>query len=179
MKQQECNVLKSENSGLADENSRYRSLIQTLLRHPSFTPFIEDLSKDPSVMSLQSNAPQPQPQQQQQSQNKQQQRAHTPLPPQAQQSSSQSFPSFNTMPPKQETQHINMTMIPETPVDLSNLNLNNGGSNMPFNHQRPAGYNVSRGPSPFDLSMEGAKQPRRRSDIPSWETNPQSFGFNQ
>jgi hypothetical protein len=49
MKAQEANDLRVENRSLQEENGRCRRLIEVLLRHPSYAPFIEDISKDPSI----------------------------------------------------------------------------------------------------------------------------------
>ncbi|EMC92123.1 hypothetical protein BAUCODRAFT_276951 [Baudoinia panamericana UAMH 10762] len=62
-KTQECNDLRQQNVGLLQENDRYRGLIETLLRHPAFHPFINDLSKDPSVLGMPQSQMQAPPQQ--------------------------------------------------------------------------------------------------------------------
>ncbi|KAI4740602.1 hypothetical protein E4T50_08968 [Aureobasidium sp. EXF-12298] len=49
MKAQEANDLRVENRSLQEENGRCRRLIEVLLRHPAYAPFIEDISKDPSL----------------------------------------------------------------------------------------------------------------------------------
>ncbi|TIA26859.1 hypothetical protein D6C81_00376 [Aureobasidium pullulans] len=49
MKAQEANELRVENRSLEEENGRCRRLIEVLLRHPAYAPFIEDISKDPSI----------------------------------------------------------------------------------------------------------------------------------
>merc|ERR1712029_1293644 len=43
LKTQEASTLRQENGALLQENERYRGLIETLLRHPAFTPFINDI----------------------------------------------------------------------------------------------------------------------------------------
>ena len=49
VKAQEANDLRVENRNLQEENGRCRRLIEVLLRHPAYAPFIEDISKDPSI----------------------------------------------------------------------------------------------------------------------------------
>ena len=49
MKAQEANELRVENRSLEEENGRCRRLIEVLLRHPAYAPFIEDISKDTSI----------------------------------------------------------------------------------------------------------------------------------
>lgn len=49
MKAQEANEYRLENRSLVEENGRCRRLIEVLLRHPAYAPFIEDISKDPSI----------------------------------------------------------------------------------------------------------------------------------
>jgi len=56
MKAQEAQNLRNQNTALMQENDRYRGLIETLLRHPAFTPFIQDISQDPSVLGAPSTA---------------------------------------------------------------------------------------------------------------------------
>lgn len=52
LKTQESNILRSENTAYLQESKRYRGLVDTLLRYPTFTPFINDISKDPSVLGM-------------------------------------------------------------------------------------------------------------------------------
>jgi hypothetical protein len=49
VKAQEANDLRVEKRNLQEENGRCRRLIEVLLRHPAYAPFIEDISKDPSI----------------------------------------------------------------------------------------------------------------------------------
>ncbi|KAI5208832.1 hypothetical protein AUEXF2481DRAFT_6481 [Aureobasidium subglaciale EXF-2481] len=58
MKAQEANDLRVENRSLQEENGRCRRLIEVLLRHPAYAPFIEDISKDPSIAGPLAQAPQ-------------------------------------------------------------------------------------------------------------------------
>ncbi|KAF2148564.1 hypothetical protein K461DRAFT_262741 [Myriangium duriaei CBS 260.36] len=103
-KAQENTTLKTENTALSEENARYRALIETLLRHPSFTPFIEDLSKDPAFVASQQQLSVPQ---------TQSRRSMTPAQPK---------------PQPQQVHHRMSVNMPETPVDLSMLNINNNAS---------------------------------------------------
>lgn len=43
--------MRCENSSLTQENERYRHLVETLLRHPALTPFLDDIYKDHSVLA--------------------------------------------------------------------------------------------------------------------------------
>ena len=117
------------------ENERYRGLIETLLRHPAFTPFINDISNDPSVLTgLQQQrqpAPQqqqpsstPQPQQQVPSQHQQQQPQQDAKPDYMNFDASQlQVPSQQaTQQQQQQTERVGLAMIPEN--DFSKLNIN-------------------------------------------------------
>lgn len=140
------------------ENERYRGLIETLLRHPAFTPFINDLSNDPSMLASlqqptasqhqQSATPQPAPQQQSQQPQ-----------PQPQQDSKPDFLNFDasqlqvpSQQPQQQSERVGLAMIPEN--DFSKLNIN-GFQGVNFNnYQRVNAFavtDVPKGPDPVDL----------------------------
>lgn len=161
MKAQESQDLRTENQALMQENERYRGLIETLLRHPSFRPFIEDISQDPSVFGVpQKQAPHPQPQQplvapQQQPPQPQQQPQQAP-----QQDSKAEYLNFDAsqlqIPSQQPQQReqVGLAMIPEH--DFRKLNIN-GFQSMNFNNYRAAAYavtDVPKGPDPVDLLIE-------------------------
>ncbi len=163
IKAQENTNLRNENAALMQENDRYRTLIETLLRHPAFTPFINDISKDPSVLGpppqqqnqhQQQQAPpaQPPPQSQQQ-QPPQQQQQQTP------QDSKPDFMNFdasqlqmpNQQQQPQQNERVGLAMIPEN--DFSKLNIN-GFNSMNFNGYSVNAYPVldlPPGPDPADL----------------------------
>jgi hypothetical protein len=139
LKAQDSNNLRQENAALMQENDRYRNLIELLLRHPSFTPFINDISKDPAVLGvvgsqshIQSSVPPPQHPHQQQQQQQQQQTSSqpTPQPPAPQQNSQHDlkpdFLNFDAsqlqLPTQQQEQQITMAMVPEE--NFSKLNIN-------------------------------------------------------
>ncbi|KAK3670965.1 hypothetical protein LTR78_009081 [Recurvomyces mirabilis] len=137
LKAQESNSLRQDNSALMQENQRYRGLIETLLRHPAFTPFINDISKDPTVLGMpqqqtqhlqapaQTPAAQQQPQQQQQQQQNQNQPQQDVKPEFMNFDAGQlEIPSQQHQQPQQQQQQINLAMIPEE--NFSKLNLNNG-----------------------------------------------------
>lgn len=139
MKAQEANDLRGQNTALMQENDRYRGLIETLLRHPAFTPFINDISQDPSVLGM----PQRQPQQMQpqQQQHQQPQTQPTPQPQQQPQQQQQeikpeymNFDASQLQIPGQqqsEQQHVNLAMIPEE--NFSKLNIGSYQPSMNFN----------------------------------------------
>lgn len=170
------------------ENERYRGLIETLLRHPAFTPFINDISKDPSVLMQQ------QPQQQQPPQQQQQQSvAPTPQPAQAQpqqqpqQDMKPDFLDFDASQlqiphqPQPEPQHVGLAMIPEN--DFSKLNINGFNSmNFNSNFNRVNAYAVTElptGPDPVELLMESpAYLPRSFSSAISEPASATSPGLS-
>lgn len=151
MKTNEANELRTQNRALMEENARSRAFIERLLRHQAFTPFLEELSRDesldvkPTMQSL-SSAPTATPTS-----------AHKDVNPyQGQQFGAMSHP---------EQTHIGLTLIPETPVDLSMLNLGtqNWGMNSmaSFNYQQPQVFAVielPEGPSaPLDAQALSGK----------------------
>lgn len=92
MKTQEANELRVENRSLVEENGRCRRLIEVLLRHPAYAPFIEDISKDPSLAGSLAQA-------------------------------QQSQAAAGSVPSQRQER--------ETPLDMSMLNLNNSGFQVP------------------------------------------------
>ena len=169
MKVQEANTLRSENNALLQENERYRGLIETLLRHPAFTPFINDISKDPSVLGVP-------PQMQQQPQHHQQSVAPVQQQPQLHQPQQEEdvkpeFMNFDAsqlqipqQPPRQ-TERVGLAMIPEN--DFSKLNINSFQA-MNFNNFNSvnayAVTEVPKGPDPVDLLIESpVRLPQSRS----------------
>ena len=164
VKAQEANTLRHENTALLQENERYRGLIETLLRHPAFTPFINDISNDPSVLGM----PQMQPQQAPQP---------TPMPPQQQpiaptpqhEDSKPEFLNFDASQlqipttqqqqqaisqPQQQNERVGLATIPEN--DFSKLNLNNFQA-MNFSNFSVNAFAVTelpKGPDPVELLIE-------------------------
>jgi hypothetical protein len=51
LKTNENKDLRIKNHVLIKENARSIALIETLLRHPALTPFLEDLSRDETIGS--------------------------------------------------------------------------------------------------------------------------------
>ncbi|KAF7197974.1 BZIP-type transcription factor MBZ1 [Pseudocercospora fuligena] len=162
IKTQESNSLRQENQALLAENERYRGLIETLLRHPAFTPFINDISKDPSVLM----PPQQQPQRQQQpsmhpTPNPQPAQPHQQ---QGQQDMKPDFLNFDasqlqlpqSQPEQQQQQQVNLAMIPEE--NFSKLNLSGYQQrSVNFNNYGVNAYAVTSlpsGPDPVDLLIE-------------------------
>jgi hypothetical protein len=161
LKAQESNVLRQENQALLAENERYRGLIETLLRHPAFTPFINDISNDPSSILPRQQQPirPPPPQQQQQqppvntapnSQPTQQQ-----APPTTQPDMKPGFPNFDAsqlqIPQSQpEQSQVNLAMIPEE--SFNKLNIHGFQQGFKFNQVNAyAVTEVPTGPDPVEL----------------------------
>ena len=158
------------------ENERYRGLLETLLRHPAFTPFINDISANPSALDIsqiQEKASQSVPAPSQQSQQQQQQQAPVqPQPQPIQEDVKPEFMNFDASQlqiPQQQTQvapgqqqqgnqRIGLAMIPEN--DFSRLNIN-GLQQQPmnFNYQSVNAFPITSmpmGPDPADLLASSA-----------------------
>ncbi|KAK3116761.1 hypothetical protein LTR53_002527 [Teratosphaeriaceae sp. CCFEE 6253] len=179
LKVQESTGLRQENTALLQENERYRGLIETLLRHPAFTPFINDLSQDPAVLGMparqtrhlqapaqiQQQGPGPQQasatpvQQQVQPQQQQQQQLQ-------QQDVKPEYLNFDAsqleLPaPPQQQQQVGLAMIPEE--NFSKLNLGGFPRGVNFGGGGGGGYGVNayavtgvpRGPDPVGLLAVG------------------------
>lgn len=143
VKTNECNDLRTQNRALMEENARSRAFIERLLRHQAFTPFLEELSRDesldakPAVATLSgSTTPTP-----------------APVRTQGQQFSGLAQPQ------------VGMTLVPETPLDMSMLNLNSNwpmnNGNSSFNYQQPQVFAVTELPAgpvnPLDMDVISGK----------------------
>lgn len=128
LKTNEANELRTQNRALMEENARSRAFIERLLRHQAFTPFLEELSREEGidvkpVMSSLSSA------------------STTPTPATARKDvNPYQNQQFGGMPSQPNNPQIGMTLIPETPLDMSLLNLSsnswNTNSNVgSFNYQ--------------------------------------------
>jgi len=149
MKTNEANELRTQNRSLMEENARSRAFIERLLRHQAFTPFLEELSRDESLdakptMAALSSTPAPAP---------------APVRKDANPYQNQQYMS------QSEQTHIGMTLVPETPLDMSMLNLgtqNWGMNNMnSFNYQQPQVFSVMELPAgpaaPLDIQALSGK----------------------
>ncbi|KAF2442694.1 hypothetical protein P171DRAFT_486680 [Karstenula rhodostoma CBS 690.94] len=149
VKTNECNELRTQNRALLEENARSRAFIERLLRHQAFTPFLEELSRDegleakPTMPTLSGST--------------------TPTPtPVRKDASAYQNQQFGAMSRPQ----VGMTLIPETPLDMSMLNLNptswamNNGSSS-FNYQQPQVFAVTELPAgptnPLDVDVLSGK----------------------
>ncbi|KAF1844298.1 uncharacterized protein K460DRAFT_369160 [Cucurbitaria berberidis CBS 394.84] len=149
MKVNEANDLRTQNRLLLEENARSRAFIERLLRHQAFGPFLEELSRDEALQPKAPMASMP-------SASTPVVAAPAPAPFQNQQ--------FSGMP-ENENVHVGMTMVPETHLDFSMLNLNNNGNNWGasngFNFQQPRVFallEVPAGPAnPLDTEAMSGK----------------------
>lgn len=143
VKVNEANELRVQNRALMEENARSQAFIERLLRHQAFAPFLEDLVQEAKAIP-----------------------SSTPTVPTSNSASFQSQ-QFGSMSQAENT-HVGMTMVPETQVDFSMLNLNtnnNGGNNWGVNNgftfQQPrvfAVLEVPEGPSnPLDTEAMSGK----------------------
>lgn len=167
--------MRSENTRILQENERYRGLLETLLRHPAFTPFINDISANPAALDISqlqqkaaqsAPAPPQQPQQQQQAPvQPQPQPIQEDVKPEfmnfdasqlqiPQQQPTQVSPGQQQQQPQQQQQgneRVGLAMIPEN--DFSKLNLS-GLQPMNFNYQSVNAFPITSmpvGPDPADL----------------------------
>lgn len=129
-KANECNEMKMTNRHLLEQNRQLTQLCKTMLNHPAFGTFMEEMSNDPSLLNA--FAPQQTSSSQSSSQSSQTpEQTQQPRAPQHQQ---------------QSVTHVGMSMVPETNLDLSMLNLGgNHWGNGSF--QQPQIYAVHELPS--------------------------------
>ncbi|KAF2843566.1 hypothetical protein M501DRAFT_926194 [Patellaria atrata CBS 101060] len=160
VKTNEANELRSQNQALMEENARSRAFIEKLLRHPAFNPFLEDLSRDTSLNESLGTLPS-------------QSKSAAPAPVSARKDIN---PYSNSQPfqeaPQAHNPQIGMALIPETPVDLSLLNIGTNwtmNSMTPFNYQQPQVFSVleiPEGPAePLNLSALSGKESSVEEDL--------------
>lgn len=129
-----------------EENARSRAFIERLLRHKAFGPFLEELVQEEAIS------------------------AQTPLASMP----SSSTPVVSAPAPapapfqfsQPENTQVGMTMVPETQIDFSMLNINNNANNPNwnmngFNGYQPRVYAVTELPegpaNPLDISAMSGK----------------------
>ncbi|KAF2624845.1 hypothetical protein BU25DRAFT_441652 [Macroventuria anomochaeta] len=148
MKVQEANELRNQNRALMEENARSRAFIERLLRHTAFGPFLEDLVAEENISAQAPLASMPS--------------TSTPVV---------SAPAPAPAPfqfSQPENTHVGMTMVPETQLDFSMLNINNNANNNAnwnmnngFNGYQPRVFAVTELPegpvNPLDVSAMSGK----------------------
>jgi bZIP-type transcription factor MBZ1 len=136
-----------------EENARFRSLAEKLLAHPAFHPFLEDLSRDPSLaeslskVTVQANL----------STSPNMTQLPKDLDPY---STGQQF-----VPPPNGDTTVGMTLIPEIPLDLSALTLGTG-----------AGWNVPQARAPQRMTSFQQPQVFAVTELPAGPVDPLEFG---
>jgi hypothetical protein len=149
MKVNEANELRNQNRALMEENARSRAFIERLLRHEAFGPFLETLVREEGITAQAPLASMP-------SSSTPVVSAPAPAPFQQQ---------FVSQP---ENTHVGMTLVPETQLDFSMLNINNNSSNTAnwnmnngFNNYQPRVFAVTELPegpaNPLDISAMSGK----------------------
>ncbi|KAH6644696.1 hypothetical protein C7974DRAFT_26426 [Boeremia exigua] len=146
VKVQEANELRSQNRALMEENARSRAFIERLLRHKAFGPFLEELVQEEAISSQAPLASMPS--------------SSTPVV---------SAPAPAPAPfqfSQPENVQAGMTMVPETQLDFSMLNINNNTNNANWNINGFNGYQprvfavteLPEGPAnPLDISAMSGK----------------------
>lgn len=146
MKVQEANELRNQNNALMEENRRQQAFIERLLRHQAFNPFLEDLVKEQQEMAASAPlASMPS--------------SSTPVAP-----ASAPAPAHFQFSQSENT-HVGMTIVPETQLDFSMLNINNNNNNWNmgngFNGYQPRVFAVTELPegpaNPLDISAMSGK----------------------
>ncbi|KAF2815638.1 uncharacterized protein BDZ99DRAFT_493642 [Mytilinidion resinicola] len=149
-KQKETDELRFQNRNLQEENAGLRDLTQSLLRHKAFVPYIDSISRDQSVMN--NIKPDPSP-------------SHAPTPEPSRKdlnpysSHSQQFQDMS----QNDHPQIGMALVPETPLDMSMLNLGNNWMmpNQGFNYQQIQTFAVTELPegpaAPIDIDILSGK----------------------
>jgi hypothetical protein len=165
---QEANDLKIQNRALTEENARFRSLAERLLRHPAFHPFLDELSRDPAMAESFSQVT-----------------GTAVTPKQQQQKDVDPFSASQQYVQQQNSQHVGMALVPEPQLDFASLNLGGNGSwAMQQQHglpmfQQPQVFAVLElpEPEPLDLSaIAGKGEPvmpsfeEEKPDYPEIET---------
>lgn len=152
MKVNEANDLRNQNRALMEENARSRAFIERLLRHQAFGPFLEDLVREENLTAQAPMASMPS--------------SSTPVV-----SAPAPTPFQQPFASQSENTHVGMTMVPETQLDFSMLNINNNNNNSSnnsnwnmnngFNGYQPRVFAVTELPegpaNPLDVSAMSGK----------------------
>jgi len=134
--------LKRMNQALMHENTRFKVLAEKLLAHPAFHPFLEELSRDPSLAETLSSVT----------------NSSGSTATNASQMPKDVDPftaSQQFIPPSSNETQVGMTLIPEMPVDLSALNIGGNSWSLPSSRQHmgqfmPQVFAVTELPEPVE-----------------------------
>jgi hypothetical protein len=137
--------LKRDNQALMAENARYHALAEKLITHPVFMPYLEELSRDPSIADSIAQIA-----------------SGTP-PASSQSSIPKDVPQFSSSQqfiPSNNDAIVGMTLIPEMPVDLSSLNIGSNHWPLPQAFHTPQVFAVTEvtpAAEPLDISALSGK----------------------
>lgn len=149
-KAQEANELRIQNRQLMEENTRLTDLTRMLLSSQSFSGFLQELSQSGNVPTLS----QPQPSQaQKQSQSQPIQQQSQPQPSRKDVSSHEASRQMSS----QNHMQVGMTLIPETPIDMSIFDNHSSWNHVPSSDFQV--YSLTDMPEPpkIDLSNLSGK----------------------
>ncbi len=131
IKVSECNELKTQNRNLMDQNHQLTRLTQYVLRHPAFASVLADMSRDPSIIGQVEQPP------------------SAPIRPPPTSAPREVQPYIT--PTKQETEsqsnettQVGLSMVPESNLDFSMLNLgrNHWANRTGLSFQQPSVFSV-------------------------------------
>jgi hypothetical protein len=160
---------------LYEENARLTDLARMLLSSPHFSQFLDEMSVNgvptPNLPQSQSQVPQSQPQQQQQPPQQQQQQQQQ-IKPQSQpqpmgqppmQASIVRDPTPNHSIPVPQNPQVGMVMVPNQPMDVSAMGLNNSAWN--------TGIDMSYGNTPVFAVLEVPEGPALDAEMLSGKSS--------
>jgi hypothetical protein len=152
----EAHELRLQNRVLYEENARLTDLARMLLSSPHFSQFLDEMSVNgvtaPNLPQSQTQVPQSQPQQQQQQQQQQIKPQSQPQPMgQPMQASIVRDATPNHGIPVPQNPQVGMVMVPNQPMDVSAMSLNNGAWN--------TGIDMSYGNTPVFAVLEVPEGP--------------------
>jgi hypothetical protein len=155
VKVNEANDLKLQNRALLEENARFRSLTEKLLGHAAFRPFLEELSRDPEMASSFAAVVS----------NSTSSASATPQPQIKKDVNPYEFANNGQQGfSNSQTQHVGMTLVPETQVDFGQLSWGIGNMGL-SNFAQPQVFAVLEVPEePVDVTALSGKHAAEDDD---------------
>lgn len=142
-KSKECDQLKAQNRHQAEQIAQLTALTRSLLAHPAFATFAEDLSNDPSLLASTTSS------------------SSGSTTPKQTETKQEILQKSNTQAnqeqeAQQQPQQMQVNRMQQDSLDLSLLNLGSAHWNAPnaFNFQQPSVFAVLELPQPTEFPMK-------------------------